>query len=170
MPVLGHHVACVIGWCTEKEVIRMTTRRIVATMADEQAVGDRSLEPFIGKAMNRPATVPVPHPSVSRCRIDGPSPYPTALFGRLVWHEVGEYISDIHAPRAQGSDRNMRLNVTMLVPSIPVRCAPTTGSDSSPTSGDTARRISHRRLLTSRPNPGPFTAGAGTLFYQPDEL
>lgn len=44
-------IGLVVGICAEKQVGRITTRRIVAGMAHVQSIWDRTVRMFIGKAM-----------------------------------------------------------------------------------------------------------------------
>lgn len=72
--VFRSHVAIVVCYCTEKQVIRIDARRVVARMADKHTAWYRSIVKLKREAVSKMTCVPNSKSSISICRTSLPFP------------------------------------------------------------------------------------------------
>lgn len=81
---LACSISHVVGVCAEKEMVRSDTWRVVAVMADEQAIRDRSVGQFPGHTVRVRPSLAIPESAVASWAPHCPGPWPTSIRIRLV--------------------------------------------------------------------------------------
>lgn len=160
----GNHIGRIFGISSSVKVIRIATRRVIAVMADNESIGDRPNEQLVGNsARSQRAVIMTDHPVL--LGVSASSPFPATVLGRHSRHVGPESV--VRSGAVSGRKLSSEMRIAVATPPLVMCVAPSTRGTLPFATVDGARNICHVEPLNQvGPNPGPFTAAAGTQAYQ----
>lgn len=133
-------------------------------MADNETIGDLPNEQLVGDSVcSQRAVIVTDHPVL--LGVAAPSPFPATVLGRDSRHVGPESV--VRSGAVSGRELSSEMRIAVSAPPLVMCVAPSTRGTFPFASVDGARNICHVEPLNQvGPNPGPFTAAAGTQVYQ----